>query len=231
MGNGEGREADGQALEDGRLQAGKAKVEANVEVAVGGSQDRCWRSRQSSKVPSWGNLNQEHQLTNKLIFFGGTRCRSVGRQLDNELEVTEEEPGVVELEGEGQEEEDLQLAADVHLEGEAEVEGGDGGQVVHMVGEQEVVVDEMGLGAQDRCWSSRQSSRVLGGGSQGLGPQETSSGYQGGDGGNRLVEEELHVGRSVGEEGEGGEGARGLGRDGAWGRSLVFVDVEEPSLE
>ena len=174
----------------------------------------CWRSRQSSKVPSWDNLNREHRPTNKLIFDGGTRCRSVGRQQDNELE----ELGVVELEGEGQQEEDLQLAADVHLEGEAEVEGGDGGQVVHMVGEQEVVVGEMGLGAQDRCWSSRQSSRVLGGGSQGLGLQETSSGYQGGDEGNRLAEEELHVGRSV-------------GRDGAWGRSLVFVDVDKPSLE
>ena len=137
---------------------------------------------------------------------------------------------MLELEGEGQQEEDLQLAADVHLEGEAEVEGGDGGQVVHMVGEQEVVVDEMGRGAQDRCWSSRQSSTVLGGGSQGLGPQETSSGYQGGGGGNRLAEEELHAGRSVGEEGEGGEGAREVGRDGAWGQSSVFVDVEEPSL-
>ena len=45
---------------------------------------------------SWGNLNQGHQLTNKLIFVGGTHCRSVGRQLDNELE----ELGVVELEGE-----------------------------------------------------------------------------------------------------------------------------------
>ena len=86
MGNGEGREADGQALEDGRLQAGKVEVvEANVEVAnvegvtveeaVGGSQDRCWRSRQSSKVLSWGNLNREHRPTNKLIFVGGTRCR------------------------------------------------------------------------------------------------------------------------------------------------------------
>ena len=59
---------------------------ANVEVAVGGSQDRCWRSRQSSKVLSWGNLNRGHQLTNMLIFDGGIRCRSVGRQLDNELE-------------------------------------------------------------------------------------------------------------------------------------------------
>ena len=101
VGDGEGREADGQALEGGRLQVGEAEVEeATVEgvVGVGGSQDRCWRSRQSSKVLSWGNLNREHRLTNKLIFFGGTRCRSVGRQLDNELE----EPGVVELEGEEQ---------------------------------------------------------------------------------------------------------------------------------
>ena len=31
-------------------------------------------------------------------------------------------------------------------------------------------------------------------------------------------------------EGEGGEGAREVGQDGAWGQCSEFVDVEEPSL-
>ena len=54
-----------------------------------------------------------------------------------------------------------------------------------VVQEQEAVNVEVVAEVLDRCWSSRQSSRGLHGGSQGLQPQLTNSGCQSGSVGSR----------------------------------------------
>ena len=62
---------------------------------------------------------------------------------------------------------------------------------------------------RDRCWSTRQSSRGLHGGSQGLEPQRTNSGCQSGSVGSRIEVVEVCTGRR-----EGGDvgGVVGLGQ-------------------
>ena len=66
-----------------------------------------------------------------------------------------------------------------------------------VVQEQEAVNVEVAE-VLDRCWSSRQSSRGLHGGSQGLQPQLTNSGCQSGSVGSRTGAVEACTGRREG---------------------------------
>ena len=77
---GEGGQDGGEASDDGRepdaeewvLEGEFEEVEERLED---GCEDRCLHSRQSSKVQSWGNPGQGHQLTNRWTCVGGSHCR------------------------------------------------------------------------------------------------------------------------------------------------------------
>ena len=112
-------------------------------------------------------------MTSRWTCVGGTRCRSGVRQLDNEMEAEEE---VVLADRWDVLEDEQQLL---------EVEGG---------GAQEQEAVEVSR-VRDRCWSSRQSSRGLHGGNQGLEPQQTSNGCQGGILDSRIGAVEVCMGR------------------------------------
>lgn len=91
---------------------------------------------------------------------------------------------------------------------------------------------------EDRCWSSRQSSRGRHGGNQGLEPQPTNSGCQGGSVGSRTGEVEVCTGRRWGGE-VGDVAGLGLGADAeeveqeglsVSGDTVVLEDAEQAPL-
>ena len=208
--SGVGREPDVEewVLEGGLEEVAKERLED-------GSGDRCLHSRQNSKVQSWGNPGLGDQLTSTWTCVGGTHCRSGVRQLGNEMEVGEEMvPGQAER-------------WDI-LEDKEQLE-------VEVVEEVEVVVEVSRV--RDRCWSSHQSSRGLHGGNQGLEPQQTNSGCQGGSVDSGIGAVEACTGRRWGGE-VGGVVGLVLGADAeeeeeglsVVGGAVVVEDAEQTQI-
>ena len=93
-----------------------------------------------------------------------------------------------------------------------------------------VEVEESRVG--DRCWSIRQSNRVLHGGNQDLEPQVTSSGCQGGSVDSRLGAVEVCTGKRWGGE-VGGVAGLGWWADAEvqeGGLSVVLEDAEQTQI-